>query len=102
MPLNQTTNRIDRLEERGLVERTATDDRRKVVVRLTPVGRDLVDAVAASHLEVEAAMLARLSPRQRGELVDLLRTLLLSFGDQADAVEGASAPASLPSSQRRS
>ena len=30
------TNRIDRLEARGLVERTRTDDRRKVVVRLTP------------------------------------------------------------------
>ena len=30
------TNRIDRLEERGLVERDRTDDRRKVVVRLTP------------------------------------------------------------------
>ena len=30
------TNRVDRLEQRGLVERTRTEDRRKVVVRLTP------------------------------------------------------------------
>ncbi len=32
------TNRIDRLEARGLVERTRTDDRRKVIVRLTARG----------------------------------------------------------------
>ena len=37
------TNRIDRLEQRGLVARTRTDDRRKVVVRLTPEGLALVD-----------------------------------------------------------
>src|SRR4029453_370628 len=32
------TNRIDRLVERGLVERAAAADRRKVIVRLTPAG----------------------------------------------------------------
>src|SRR4029453_17405417 len=37
------TNRIDRLEERGLVERVSTADRRKVIVRLTDRGRALVD-----------------------------------------------------------
>src|SRR5918994_3935921 len=39
------TNRIDRLVERGFVERARTDDRRKVIVRLTKSGLDLVDEV---------------------------------------------------------
>ena len=32
------TNRIDRLEQRGLVERASAEDRRKVIVRLTKAG----------------------------------------------------------------
>lgn len=76
------TNRIDRLEQRGLVERAAVPgDRRKVIVRLTDAGRDLVDRVVAPHMEVEEEILAGLSPRQRDELVRLLRTLLLDLGD---------------------
>jgi len=42
------TNRIDRLEERELVERRGAADRRKVIVRLTPQGRALVDEVVRS------------------------------------------------------
>lgn len=77
------TNRIDRLEERGLVERdTAPDDRRKVIVRLTPQGLSLVDEVAAGHLEVERGILATLTDRQRGQLIDALRTLLVGLGDR--------------------
>jgi DNA-binding MarR family transcriptional regulator len=75
------TNRIDRLEERGLVERAATTDRRKVLVRLTAAGLDLVDEVAEAHYETERELLAALSPRQEQDLVRLLRTLLQSLGD---------------------
>lgn len=76
------TNRIDRLEQRGLVERAAADgDRRKVIVRLTPAGLALVDEVVAPHMEVEEEILAALSPRQRADLVRLLRTVLVSLGD---------------------
>ncbi|HSJ29731.1 MAG TPA: MarR family transcriptional regulator [Acidimicrobiia bacterium] len=76
------TNRIDRLEERGLVERRdAPDDRRKVVVRLTRAGLDLVDDVVASHLATEGEIMAALSPRQQEELVRSLRRLLLGLGD---------------------
>jgi len=77
------TNRIDRLEQRGLVERAAAADRRKVIVRLTPAGRELVDEVVAPHMEVEEEILAALSPRQRDDLVRLLRTTLLTLGDTA-------------------
>jgi DNA-binding MarR family transcriptional regulator len=80
------TNRIDRLAERGLVERSAdADDRRKVIVRLTPAGLALVDEVAEAHMAVEQEILGDLSPRQRAALAHLLRVPLLTLGDDAAA-----------------
>ncbi len=76
------TNRVDRLEQRGLVERTTTDDRRKVIVRLTDKGLELVDEVAVTHLDTEREILSTLSARQQRELVQLLRTTLLGLGDE--------------------
>jgi DNA-binding MarR family transcriptional regulator len=77
------TNRVDRLVERGLVERHPDpDDRRKVVVRLTPAGLAKVDEVAAPHLAIEADLLAPLSERQRSALAGSLRTLLVHLGDR--------------------
>jgi DNA-binding MarR family transcriptional regulator len=78
------TNRIDRLEERGLAERVGTADRRKVLVRLTKKGLDLVDEVVAGHMATEREILAVLSPHQQQELTNLLRTTLLGLGDHAD------------------
>ena len=75
------TNRIDRLEERGLVERDRTDDRRKVVVRLTPRGRRLVDEVVGDHMATEREILSPLSRRRQEELARLLRHLLIGLGD---------------------
>lgn len=78
------TNRIDRLEERGLVERdTSPTDRRKVVVRLTPAGLALVDGVVDGHLETERRILATLSSRQQEDLIRHLRSLLLGLEDRA-------------------
>lgn len=76
------TNRIDRLEQRGLVERAAGTDRRQVIVRLTPAGLALVDEAAATHYDVERELLAALSARQQSDLARLLRTLLLDLGDR--------------------
>jgi DNA-binding MarR family transcriptional regulator len=76
------TNRIDRLEQRGLVERTTTDDRRKVIVRLTPTGLALVEEVVIAHLETERELLDALRPRQQQELARSLRALLLHLGDR--------------------
>jgi DNA-binding MarR family transcriptional regulator len=78
------TNRIDRLEERGLVERVNTTDRRKVIVRLTKKGRDVVDEVVVGHMATEREILAALSPRQQLDFANLLRTTLLTLGDRAD------------------
>ena len=76
------TNRIDRLEDRGLVERTTADDRRKVIVRLTPAGLGLVEEVAVAHLATERELLAALTGTEQQDLVGSLRTLLLALGDR--------------------
>ncbi|MGZ4678627.1 MAG: MarR family winged helix-turn-helix transcriptional regulator [Ilumatobacteraceae bacterium] len=78
------TNRIDRLESRGLVERAGSDDRRKVIVRLTKHGLALVDEVAVAHMSAEREILAALSARQQHDLANLLRTTLVALGDRAD------------------
>lgn len=78
------TNRIDRLVARGLVERATADDRRRVMVQLTPAGFDLVEAVVEAHLATEREILSSLSTRQQRELAEMLRTSLLAFGDRAD------------------
>ncbi len=77
------TNRIDRLEQRGLVERARTDDRRKVLARLTKKGFDLVEDVVIDHMATEREILAALSPRQQQDLANLLRATLLALGDHA-------------------
>ncbi|MGA9776594.1 MAG: MarR family transcriptional regulator [Candidatus Dormiibacterota bacterium] len=73
------TNRIDRVEAAGLVERLPDpDDRRGTLVALTGEGRRVLDRAARAHLDNEERLLAGLSPRRRRELADLLRRLLLS------------------------
>ena len=70
------TQRLDRLEARGLVTRGPhPDDGRVVVVALTPAGLTLVDEVLPAHLQTEEHLLAALSPLERATLAALLRTL---------------------------
>lgn len=74
------TNRIDRLAKKDLVERLPDpSDRRGVLVRLTPEGRDRADQALAGLLAQERAILAELSRGQRGELAALLRRLTAPF-----------------------
>jgi DNA-binding MarR family transcriptional regulator len=75
------TNRIDRLVDRGLVERLRDPrDRRGVLVRLTDDGRSRVDSAIADLLEREAPLIAPLAPGEQGELAGLLRRLMTSIG----------------------
>jgi DNA-binding MarR family transcriptional regulator len=79
------TNRLDGLEEQGLItrERAATD-RRSVLATLTQKGADvLVQAVEAAAKE-EQAVLAALSDTQRRQLNGLLRTLVLATEGAGD------------------
>ncbi|NUR69654.1 MAG: MarR family transcriptional regulator [Hamadaea sp.] len=76
------TNRIDRLEARGLVERRSDPgDRRTVLIRLTSEGRKTVDTILGGHMANEERMLAALGPAERAELEAMLRKLLVAFGD---------------------
>jgi DNA-binding MarR family transcriptional regulator len=71
------TNRLDRLEASGLVQRLPDpDDRRGVIVRLTPEGRDVVDRAVTDHVATEATLLGPLSASERATLDRLLRKLL--------------------------
>ncbi|MDA2815243.1 MarR family transcriptional regulator [Nocardiopsis sp. RSe5-2] len=79
------TNRLDRLEAKGhITRRTDPDNRRTVIVALTPQGRDLIDRAVAAHLDNEHRLLSALTPDQRDDLASTLRTLLVSLGDTAD------------------
>src|SRR4051812_18079949 len=62
------TNRIDRLTERDLVERSPDpDDRRGVLVGLTAAGKRAVDGAFESLLTSERDLLAELSGGERRE-----------------------------------
>ena len=76
------TNRVDRLQDRGLVERLPDlTDRRGVRVRLTPKGRQRVDAAFADLLDRERELLADLSEADQQLLATLLRRLVVPFDD---------------------
>ena len=63
--MSSATGIIDRMEERGLVERVrVADDRRIVLVRPTQAGLDLVDEVELVKSEVMIRALARLDETQ--------------------------------------
>jgi DNA-binding MarR family transcriptional regulator len=80
------TNRIDRLEEAGLVARRPDPgDRRGTLVRLTPKGKALIDAATTKHVANEERLLAVLTAREQQQLTDLLRKLLVALGDSEDA-----------------
>ena len=71
------TNRVDRLAAAGLVHREPDpQDRRGVLVTLTPSGRARVDAALADLVKHEQALLNGLSPADRATLAGLLRVLL--------------------------
>ncbi len=71
------TNRIDRLEQAGLVRRQPDpQDKRGVLVTLTAAGRSRVDAALADLLASERVLLEGLGGAERRTLADLLRILL--------------------------
>jgi DNA-binding MarR family transcriptional regulator len=77
------TNRVDRLERRGLVERLPDPvDRRGVRVELTGDGRARVDAALSDLLASEEALLGALSGTERDALSALLRALIAPFDNE--------------------
>jgi DNA-binding MarR family transcriptional regulator len=76
------THRLDRLVERGLIERSADPDNRvRVQVRLTDGGYTLyAQAIREADL-VEADLLEGLTPRQVQALAELLEKVLAGLDD---------------------
>jgi DNA-binding MarR family transcriptional regulator len=78
------TSRLDRLARAGLIERQAhPDDRRAVLVGLTPAGLALIDSMMAPHIENERAVLAGLDAAEQRELDRLLTKLLAGLTGRA-------------------
>lgn len=76
------TNRIDRLERRGLVRRTKVPtDRRIVRIRLTNDGFAAIDGAVSDHLDNEARILQSLTPADVRQLERLLRKLQQGLAD---------------------
>lgn len=74
------TNRLDQLEKGGLIERSHNpDDRRGVIIALTPKGLALVDAAVTDHVENQHKLLDGLDAQERAALDGLLRKFLGEF-----------------------
>ena len=78
------SQRLDRLEARGLVRRTRDDqDRRVIHVSLTPQGRGLIDGVVGALMEREELLLAPFDECERRTLERLLKRWLHWFEESA-------------------
>jgi len=72
------TARLDKLEEAGLTIRTPdADDRRMVVIELTPKGKRVIDAATATRFAEAKASLPSLNAGEMQTLTSLLRRWLV-------------------------
>lgn len=77
------TNRLDRLEQAGLITRVPDpDDRRSVQVELTAAGRKAWEASVGVQAQKEELVVGALAKAERRQLNDLLRRLVLEFERQ--------------------
>ncbi len=78
------TNRIDRLESRGFVQRAkCTTDGRQVQVSLTKKGIKTIDAALMDHAANELDIISTLDEVQRDQLIEGLRILHHAIVDQS-------------------
>jgi DNA-binding MarR family transcriptional regulator len=71
-----TTEVVDALESRGLVQRRPDlDDRRATLVALTEQGTSVLDAIRAARGTEAERIFDRLSPMERADLARILRKL---------------------------
>lgn len=74
------TNRLDQLEKAGLIERINNpDDRRSVIIALTPKGSALIDDAVTSHVANQHRLVEGLDVEERKALDGLLRKFLSEF-----------------------
>lgn len=76
------TNRLDRLEKRGLIVRQADpQDRRSLRIVLTPEGFALIERLVASHVATEEVLLSALDEAERDQLKALLAKVAAREGE---------------------
>lgn len=74
------SNRMTRLEARNLIIRLPDpNDRRGVIVQLTPEGKALIERVGPTHLELENQFIQNLSTDEQTALTFLLKKMLHSL-----------------------
>lgn len=77
------TNRLDRLEEAGLIRRLPDpDDRRSVIVEMTEKGNEVWQQSVGAQGEKERLVASALDDREKKQLNALLRRLMLVFEAQ--------------------
>ncbi len=74
---------VDNLEKEGLVERVRnSEDRREILVSLTPKGKKLFDEIFIQHAEYVTKIASVLTPDEQEALSLLLKKLGLSLVEQ--------------------
>ncbi len=74
------TNRLDQLEEAGLIRRLPDPtDRRGVQVELTEAGRKAYRRPVDTAAKKEALLASALNPREREQLNEMLRRLMVAY-----------------------
>ena len=77
------TNRLDQLEQAGLIKRLPDPrDRRSVQVELTPAGAQAYRQPTATAAAKEALVASALNQREREQLNGYLRRLMIAFEQQ--------------------
>lgn len=83
------TNRIDRLESKGLVARLPDpSDGRGILVQLTQSGKSAVDRALEELLSREESLLATVSKADQEKLANVLRSIVLPFDEESSGQEG--------------
>ncbi len=87
--LSNATGLIDRVEERGVVERVRiAEDRRMVMVRLTPLGRETLDEIEALREQVLRRVLDQLDDAKvagmASAMADLRSAIATTLTDRDD------------------
>lgn len=71
------TNRIDRLEEAGLVERVQSKtDKRSVLIALTARGKELINETVTAHVKTQKKLVSKLTDEEQHLLNQLLKKYL--------------------------